>query len=44
MYKNAINLKAGKTPFIYVPAGLPAMKTLHNGDVNVRITVQGLLL
>jgi hypothetical protein len=33
-----------KTPSISVPAGLPAVKALHDGDVNVRIAVQRLLL
>ncbi len=44
MYKNAIIPKAGITPFISVPTGLPAVKALHDGDVDVRIAVQGLLL
>jgi hypothetical protein len=43
-HKKAINLKAGKTPSISVPAGLPAVKALHDGDVDVRIAVQRLLL
>jgi hypothetical protein len=33
-----------KTPSISVPAGLPAVKALHDGDVDVRIAVQRLLL
>ncbi len=36
--------KCRKTPFISVPAGLPAVKAFNDGDVNVRIAVQGLLL